>query len=460
MSQALSRRAILGRTAGAVATGAIAAGASQRAAAAPNVVRQTGSNVEVTFWYGLGSDLGERIQELIADFNAQNTGVVVTGVQNASYEDTAQSLALALQDGSFPDVVLLPEQLWFRFYLANAFVPLDDLITSSGFEIDDVVPALRNEGFRNGSYHWLPVARSTALMYYNKTLYDAAGIPGPAETWSQLREFGPALTDASQQVYGMAFDASAWYFQGVVWAFGGEFSTPEFEITFNREGAVNAGEYYRTAVQDGWGFVPQDTASDFTNGFLATALSSTGGLKARTDAATANGFEIRTAFMPSEVEPVTRSACVGGSGLSIMANIPAERQAAAFAFYAYWASTERTTWWSQNTGYMPVRVSAVEGPEMQAFFAANPNFKVAVDQLAQRAAPSDPARRFLASGQNVIDLALQQVTVNNMPTQQAFDEAAATLTIDAQPVIDQIIAKEGDLTRGAATPAATPLAAG
>lgn len=139
-------------------------------------------------------------------------------------------------------------------------------------------------------------------------------------------------------------------------------------------------------------------------------------------------------------------------GLSIMADIPTERRAAAFAFSAFWASTERTTWWSLETGYKSVRVSAVKSPAMQEFFAANPTFRVAVDQLSEQAAPSDPARSFLASGQSVIDLALQEVAVNAKPTEQAFDEAAATLTTDAQSVIEEIIAREGDLVSGAPLP--------
>ena len=41
---------------------------------------------------------------------------------------------------------------------------------------------------------------------------------------------------------------------------------------------------------------------------------------------------------------------------------------------------------SKATGYMPIRTSAVNSPEMQAFYRQNPNYKTAIDQLktAQR----------------------------------------------------------------------------
>lgn len=445
VSHVISRRSLAKGAVATAAGGALAVGAKRsKVFAVPNIIRQTGSNVEISFWYGLTGDVGDRIQDVIDDFNAQDTGITVRGLQNTSYEDTAQNLTLALQDGSYPDAVLLPEQLWFRFYLSNSFIPLDDLISATNFDLDDLVPALREEGFRNGSYYWLPVARSTALMYYNKTLYEAAGLPGPAETYSQLREYAQALTDESNYVYGMGFAAAAWYFQGSVWAFNGAYSTSDFEITFNQGGAVEAGHFYQQGIQEGWADVPQDPVADFGNGFIATAFFSTGSLKTVTDMAEDAGYEVGTAFKPLEAEGARFSACTGGSGIGILSGIPAERQEAAFRFYAFWASPEKTAWWSQNTGYMPVRLSAIESPEMQAFFEENPNFKVAIDQLAERAAPSDPARRFVNAGQDVINHALEEIMIANVPVQEAFDAAAVALAEEAAPVIELIKAKEGD----------------
>ncbi len=456
MPSTLSRRSLV--TGAAVGGAALATAVNPRASrvfSAPNVISRQGSNVEITFWYGLTGEVGNRIQDIISEFNALGTGVVVNGLQNTSYEDTAQQLTLALQDGSFPEAVLLPEQLWFRFYLSDAFVPMDDLISGSGFAIDDLIPVLRDEGLRQGSYYWLPLARSTALMYYNRTMYEAAGLPGPAETYSQLAEFGPALTDEAQQVYAMAFDPAAWYFQGAVWGFGGRFSEDDFRVTFAEPGSVAAGQFYQDALTNGWGYMPQtgQTGADFGNGFVATGFFSTGSLTSLTTAADQAGFEIGTAFMPVEAEGVTRGASSGGSGMGIMNGIPTDRQQAAFAFYSHWASPETTTWWAQNTGYMPVRTSAIEGPEMIAFFESNPNFRVAVDQLFARASPSDPARRFVSAGQDIINDALQQILVNGSPVPEVFSAAATQLEAESAPVVQQLEARAGSIGTPAGTPA-------
>ena len=466
MSGMISRRDLVGGAAGAGAAGALAVGGRHSSThATPNIISQTGSNVEITFWYGLGGAIGESIQQVMADFNALGTGVTVTGLQQANYDETGQNLTLSLQDQTYPDVALMSEIWWFRFYLAGALLPMDDLIASTGYDAGDVVDSLRLEGFRNGSQYWLPVARSTPIMYYNRAMYEAAGLPGPATTYSQLWEYGPALTNADQQVYGLGFPGTgsySWQFQGQVWAYGGAYSSDDFQVTLNQGGAVEAGEQWRTAMADGWAYVSQDLVSDFVSGYLATMITSTGGLTSITALAAENGIDFGTAFLPGEIEGITATCPTGGSGLGIMAGVPAERQAAAFEFLSFWSSPERTIRWAQNTGYMPIRKSAVASPEMQQLFAANPNYKVAVDQLAARTKAQDVVRRLVPTGEGIIGDALNAIVLSGTPAQEAFDTAAVSLQSEAQAVADQIVALEGDLTSGAATPvtgtpAATPV---
>ncbi|MGH2550349.1 MAG: ABC transporter substrate-binding protein, partial [Thermomicrobiales bacterium] len=101
------------------------------------------------------------------------------------------------------------------------------------------------------------------------------------------------------------------------------------------------------------------------------------------------------------------------------------------------STPENTTWWSQNTGYMPVRKSAVSSPEMLAFYEERPTFKTAVDQLA-KTKPQDPARIYVPNGDQTLKAALELMTVEFADTQSSFDDAASTLTEEAQPVIEAL----------------------
>jgi sn-glycerol 3-phosphate transport system substrate-binding protein len=188
-------------------------------------------------------------------------------------------------------------------------------------------------------------------------------------------------------------------------------------------------------VADGWATTPDDNETDFANGLTASVMDSTGSLRGLTEQI-GDRFPFRTAFLP---KAENFGCCTGGAGLAIMAGSPPEKQEAAFKFIEYVTSPEGTTFWSQNTGYMPVRKSAVESEEMQAFFADNPNFKTAVEQLPLTQ-PQDAARVFIPNGDQIIGQGLERITINLEEPQAVFDDVAATLTEEAQPVIEALAA--------------------
>lgn len=440
----VNRRTLLKGVAGTAAAATVAAaGKRSTAFAAPAVIAQTGSTVEITYWGSWSGVLGQAEQEVVKRFNASQTDVKVNYQFQGTYEETAQKLTAALAAKQTPDVSALSDVWWFKFYLNKAIAPLNDLITANKLDASDYVDSLWIEGVRKGVQHWIPFARSTPLFYYNKDLYQAAGIEKPPATWSEFASIAPKLVKKSggtttQYAFAHQTGASyvAWVFQPVAWAFGGGYSKPDFTITITSPETVAAGEYYRKSVQDGWAYEPKDAQTDFQNGLVASMMASTGGL---TGIEAAAKFNVGTAFLPAEKQ---FGCCTGGAGLAVLAASPAEKQQAAFKYIAFATSPDITTFWSQATGYMPVRKSAVSSQAMQDFFAKHPNFKVAVDQLP-KTQPQDSARVFIPNGDQIIGKGLEQITLNNKDAESAFSDVAKTLTDEAKPVVDAIKALEG-----------------
>jgi len=444
MNRQLSRRGLIKTTVGVAGAAAVGTAlAPSRSIAAPAFVRQTGSKVKALYWGSYSAELGKAEQEVVRLFNESQQDVELEYQFQGTYEETAQKLTAALAAKQAPDVVLLSDVWWFKFYLNRVLAPLDDLIAARGIDTADYVESLYNEGVRDGVSYWLPFARSTPLFYYNKDAFAAAGLEdrGP-ENWAEFQEWAPALVKkegdtVNQFAFGHPNSGGyiAWLFQPVVWAFGGAYSDPDFTIRLAEAGAVEAGEMYRRSVVDGWASVTDDHEIDFTNGVIGAITASTGSMAGIKERA---GFEFGTAFLPGGDDPKLR-ACTGGAGLAIMAGSPPERQEAAFRFIEFATSPEITTFWSQNTGYMPVRKSAAASPEMQAFYDENPTFKTAVDQLALTK-PQDAARVFIPNGDQIIGGGLERITVNAEEVQPVFDEVAQTLEEEARPVIEALAA--------------------
>ena len=74
---------------------------------------------------------------------------------------------------------------------------------------------------------------------------------------------------------------------------------------------------------------------------------------------------------------------------------------------------------------------------MQAFFAENPNSKVAVDQLP-KTKPQDAARVFIPDGDQIIGTGLEAITINNEEAAGAFADVKAELEEAGEPIIEAL----------------------
>lgn len=454
MDKRISRRKFLmglGAGASMMALAACAAPAAPAAAPAASsenagaAAAPAAEAVTVTLWSSYTGKNGETETELVKRFNEGQGDVNLDYQFQGNYEETAQKVTAALQARTAPDVALMSDVWWFKFYLNNALLPLDDLMAAANVETADYQDSLINEGVRQGKHYWVPFARSTPLFYYNKEKWAAADLPdrGP-ETWDEFMEWAPKLVemDGSEMkvpAFSHPDGASyiAWLFQGVTWQFGGSYSDPDFTMHMTDENTLAAGEFYRDTVHTyKWARPTKGIATDFINGLTAAAMMSTGsmgGIKANAT------FEFGTAFLPKKE---FFGCCTGGAGLGIMSTTPAEKQAGAMDYIAFASSTDSTVYWAQNTGYMPVRKSALESAAMQTYFDEFPQFKTAVDQLALTRA-QDSARVWVPNGDQIIGKGLERITVQAEEVAVAFGDVQKILEEEAAPVVAALKAIEG-----------------
>lgn len=448
ISQQISRRGLLkglGAAAGMFALTGCAPPTAPGAAPAAGAAAPAAEELTVLLWSSFSGKNGEAEQALVDRFNAEFAGEVQVDYQvQGSYEETAQKVTAALQAQDAPDVALMSDVWWFKFYLAQTLVPLNDLLDAEGVDVADYQDPLINEGLRGGTYWWMPFARSTPLFYYNKEQWAEAGLPdrGP-ETWDEFNEWAPQLVQMNGDEMAVAAFSHpdgasyiAWLFQGVTWQFGGAYSTPDFAMRMTDEQTIAAGQYYADTVHSlGWARPSKDIGADFINGLTAAAMMSTGSMGGLRENAT---FEFGTAFLPKKE---FFGCCTGGAGLGILTTTPAEKLQAAMKYIAFVSNPESTTFWSQNTGYMPVRKSAADSEEMKNYYTEFPQFETAVRQLPLTA-PQDSARVWVPNGDQIIGKGLERITVQSEEVATVFADVQATLEAEAAPVMETLRAIE------------------
>jgi sn-glycerol 3-phosphate transport system substrate-binding protein len=442
MVKHVSRRSLVKGVAGAgvAVAGAATLGAASSSFAAPALI-QSGP-LELQYWTAFGSGVnGDAQTALIEGFNSSQSDITVVSQALENYEAVAAQLITGLQTGDAPHVAILSDVWWFRFYLSQSIQDLTPW--AADLTADDYVQSLYTEYERNGGQYAVPFARSTPLFYYNADAFEAAGVTEDAiAKWSSFREAAPTLISGSGKeaafLFGNAASYGAWVLQGPTWAFDGAYSNPEFDILLTEEGAVNTGEFMREFVESGNAIAVADPVVDFGNEVSCAILGSTGSLGTIRTAAEGK-FNFKTAFLPEELQ---FGCCTGGAGLSMIAGLDETHQAAVIEFLKYSTNTENTTTWSQTTGYMPVRTSAIESEAEQTFLDENPNARTAVEQLPLTQ-PQDSARVFIPNGDQMLGRGWEQILVQNRPAMEVWEEVTAELEPEAQAVLDQLAEIEG-----------------
>lgn len=449
----LKTAALTATTLGVGLTTAGAAGAATKKAASKATTKATTkttakavastkfSNVkaatEITYWSSHPAKSKPVEEILIKRFMDANPDIKVNlQTAGANYAEIAQKFNAALAAKQVPDLVMLSDVWWFKYYLNRTITPLDDLLTNEKVDVADFQQPLLKD-YQYGGKQWaIPFARSTPLFYYNKSLWSAAGLPDRApDTWAEFETWAPKLQEKLGDkkfpftvVKGDSY--VAWTFQNLMWGQGGMYSTPDVKLKLDMDETIAAGQFLRDQINTKkYANVTSNSESDdFLGGLCASVISSTGGLSGILSGAKGK-FDVGTGFLPKG--PKANGCPTGGAGIAIPDMISDANKVAAMRFLNFITSTDQTAFYSASVGYMPARTSAVEGPIMTQVYKERPQFRTAVDQLPKTRS-QDTARVFVPGGDAILGKALEAMTLTNADPKAAFATAAAQL----QAIID------------------------
>ena len=139
-------------------------------------------------------------------YEASHEGVTIEMVDLGS-TDYMTVLATELSgDGSEFDVVTIKDVPGYATLVQkNAIIPLDDYISADGVDLSKYAGAT-DQVLVDGKLYELPFRNDFWVLFYNKDLFDAAGVPYPTNdmTFEEYDALARQLTDTTfgSQVYG------------------------------------------------------------------------------------------------------------------------------------------------------------------------------------------------------------------------------------------------------------------
>ena len=317
-----------------------------------------------------------------------------------------------------------------RFMIDSGWVvPMQDLIDAAGFDTSDLEPNVLAYYTVDNKLYSMPFNSSTPILYYNKDMFEKAGIEevptsleGILNISDQLMSQGGAGEAISIGIYG-------WFVEQWLCKQGLNFA----DKGNGREAAATAVEFDSNGgmlnILNEWnklyeaGAAPNvgsDGGVDFTAGKAAMTLGSTASLKQYLE--DVNGsFEIGTAYYPSVTDGNEGGVSIGGASLWALNNEDEVKEAAVWKFVEFLVSPESQAYWNSQTGYFPVNTKAQDEDVFKENIAKYPQFQTALDQL------HDSAPQYAGALLSVFPEARQivQQQIENMLNGQATPEEAA-----------------------------------
>lgn len=179
--------------------------------------------------------------EMVERFNAQNPDIHVRlfRVPGSSF---GQKMVTMLASRTAPDVLRVDHYAFPSLVDRDYFVDLTPFAEADPtFDPAEFWPTAIEEGTVNGRLYGLNVLYGGMLIYYNKTLFQAAGLPDPWEqfqrgewTWDSYLAAAKAITRFDERGRPRVFGTSVPAFPShiaVVRSFGGEMMSPDLRTS-------------------------------------------------------------------------------------------------------------------------------------------------------------------------------------------------------------------------------------
>lgn len=106
--------------------------------------------------------------------------------------------------GDAPDVIYVNNGGESSSFIKNGdIIALNKYISASHFSLSAFYPSSLSLFQAGGKTYGIPKDQSPLALFYNKTLFKAAGITSPPTTWAQFQTDARLLTHASKHQYGL-----------------------------------------------------------------------------------------------------------------------------------------------------------------------------------------------------------------------------------------------------------------
>ena len=347
-----------------------------------------GSEVTITFYHTMGSNLSDVLNIYIEEFNELYPNIHIVHEQVGGYDDVRDQIKTELTVGNQPNVAYCYPDHVALYNIARAVVTLDTLIASditvtradgsteplglTEDQIADFIEGYYNEGreFGDNLMYTMPMSKSTEVLYYNKTFFDANNLTVPT-TWEELEALCAKILEIDPDCIPLGYDSENNWFINMTEQYGSPYTSASGEehFLFDNETNKNFVKMFREWYQKGY-VTTQEIYGAYTSGlFVATSgtnsymsIGSSAGATHQRPTKTADGYPFEVGIAPiPQVNAENPKVISQGPSLCIFKDANPQEVIASWLFVKFLTTNVNfQAEFSMASGYVPVLKSVAQ----------------------------------------------------------------------------------------------------
>ena len=370
---------------------------------------------EVVIWDYFETDAQkEMMQSLIDGFNESQDEYEASHVY-VPFADYEKQLTLGIASGELPDLVILDGCGMASFIQLGLFGDISD----ADINWDEYMEGPMESTMLDGKHYGIPFATNCTALFYNKDMFDEAGLDYPDEntTWDEFHEMAKKLTKDGVSGFGnAATNTDEGTFQCLQWIYtaGGSYT--------DIADGVDAYKLMQEMIEDGswtkecvnW------TQSDVNNNFMAgnLAMQQNGPWQIPGIEANAPDLNYGVTVLPKkDADSGQATSILGGENMGV---VNKDDTSGAEAFLKYYDQTDVMVAAMKQYGSYPPKTEAAK----DSYWTDDPIQKAFLTQI-ETSIPRGPSASW-PSYSSAIQTGFQEVmTMAKTPDQAATDTQAA-----------------------------------
>jgi multiple sugar transport system substrate-binding protein len=198
--------------------------------------------------YGTGpSNTSQKYWQGISDAFHKANPTITVKVTTINWNDFDNQVQTLIQNHQYPDIT---EGDYFSTYAQEGLLYSADQVLSNP---QNLLPVFAKQGTYNGKQYGLPFTTSSRTLFYNKKLFQQAGISSAPQTWADVQADAAKVKALGKVGFGLPLGSEEAQAESLLWFLGngGNYQDSGGQWTINSAQNVETMQFLKQLVKAG-----------------------------------------------------------------------------------------------------------------------------------------------------------------------------------------------------------------